>query len=64
MSCKCYECTIKEVRANPSTEVFDYRLMRYFLCPICGNKRCPHGANHENECTNSNEIGQKGSLYE
>ncbi len=33
------------------------------LCPMCGNKRCPHAANHENTCTNSNESGQPGSNY-
>ena len=29
----------------------------------CGNKRCPCAAHHDNECTNSNEPGQAGSLY-
>lgn len=33
-------------------------------CAICGNKRCPHANNHNLECTNSNESGQKGSAYE
>ncbi len=32
-------------------------------CSTCGNKRCPHATNHENECTNSNETGQEGSVY-
>jgi len=34
-----------------------------FLCPDCGNKRCPRAAFHENACTNSNEPGQLGSDY-
>ncbi|HZJ13985.1 MAG TPA: hypothetical protein VFD27_03000 [Chthoniobacteraceae bacterium] len=34
------------------------------LCPTCGNKRCPRANDHKNECTNSNEPGQKGSSYE
>ncbi len=34
------------------------------LCPICGNKRCPHATNHELDCTNSNEPGQLGSMFE
>lgn len=38
--------------------------MRMVLCPTCGNKRCPHAANHRNACTSSNEPGQKGSSYE
>ena len=34
------------------------------LCPLCGNKRCPHATDHSYECTGSNEPGQKGSRYE
>jgi hypothetical protein len=34
------------------------------LCNTCGNKRCPHATDHENACTNSNEAGQKGSIFE
>lgn len=34
------------------------------LCPSCGNKRCPHAADHEFACTGSNEPGQAGSAYE
>lgn len=37
--------------------------MRMVLCEICGNKRCPHAANHLQECTGSNEPGQPGSAY-
>ena len=37
--------------------------MRMILCATCGNKRCPHAANHRNACTNSNEPGQPGSSY-
>ena len=33
-------------------------------CEICGNKRCPHATDHRNDCTNSNEVGQKGSVYQ
>lgn len=32
-------------------------------CPTCGNKRCPHAADLQNPCTNSNEPGQPGSNY-
>ncbi len=34
------------------------------LCKICGNKRCPKATDCSLECTNSNEIGQKGSRYQ
>ncbi len=36
---------------------------RMILCPRCGNKRCPKATNHALECMNSNEPGQKGSVY-
>lgn len=38
--------------------------MRFIVCIICGNKRCPHATDCALECTNSNEPGQKGSCYE
>lgn len=34
------------------------------VCPICGNKRCPHATGPQNPCTGSNEPGQKGSSFE
>lgn len=34
-----------------------------FLCPTCGNKRCPKATDHELECTGSNAPGQAGSAY-
>lgn len=40
------------------------RVNRYVLCPKCGSKRCPHASNHTLDCTNSNEPGQPGSIYE
>lgn len=33
------------------------------VCALCGNKRCPHAADHRLVCTRSNESGQPGSLY-
>ena len=37
--------------------------MRMIVCAICGNKRCPHAADHRNACTGSNEPGQAGSSW-
>lgn len=54
-SCKCRRC----VSDDPV-----YILSNMVVCNICGNKRCPHATDHELECTNSNEPGQKGSMYE
>ena len=33
------------------------------VCPVCGNKRCPHASDHREACTASNEPGQVGSRY-
>lgn len=51
--CRCEAC-------EPNT----LANMRFITCAICGNKRCPHAADHRNACTNSNEPGQKGSSWE
>lgn len=37
---------------------------RMVLCPVCGNKRCPHATHHANACTASNAPGQPGSSWE
>ncbi|MGU3534715.1 hypothetical protein [Citrobacter freundii] len=37
--------------------------MRFVVCHVCGNKRCPHANDHRNACTGSNESGQIGSAY-
>ena len=66
--CGCYHCTTIEVYHNPlpsdQLTFGDPRFNRMFLCETCGNKRCPHAADHRNACTGSNEPGQPGSLYE
>lgn len=64
--CRCYKCTRARVLAQSHPEKLGgqpVELMRYFTCEVCGNKRCPHVADHELRCTNSNEPGQPGSLY-
>lgn len=48
-------------RCMPNNELSWYPMI---VCDICGNKRCPHATDHDLECTNSNEPGQKGSVYE
>jgi hypothetical protein len=53
-ACGCWRC--HEERGE--------KIMFMILCPTCGNKRCPHAADHELRCTNSNELGQPGSAYE
>jgi len=66
MDCACYRCTKAAVEAEPREDGFggqDLRMMGMFLCETCGNKRCPHAADHRLACTNSNAPGQHGSLY-
>jgi hypothetical protein len=55
LKCWCQECCKKETG--------EYNATRVVVCPDCGNKRCPRATNHELECTNSNDVGQKGSMY-
>lgn len=66
--CKCHRCTKEEIVRNPlppeRSGLFDTRRAMMILCDQCGNKRCPHANDHRNECTHSNEPGQKGSAYE
>lgn len=54
--CPCWKCI--DARGGMT---FEHQWM--VLCPICGNKRCPHANDHNNACTNSNEPGQPGSAY-
>lgn len=60
--CYCSKCDDARVQrelaeGKPSFPYFQ-------VCPVCGNKRCPKGTDHDLECTGSNEPGQKGSRYE
>jgi len=55
------DCWCETCRPN---SISDWISMRMILCPDCGNKRCPKATNHLNKCTNSNEVGQKGSSWE
>jgi hypothetical protein len=38
--------------------------LRMVVCETCGNKRCPHATDCALACTDSNEVGQKGSHWE
>jgi hypothetical protein len=50
--CSCLKCKPNE-----------FPNLRFNVCPKCGNKRCPHASDHNYECTNSNDVGQTGSVY-
>ena len=59
--CKCRRC-LKERDAREENG-WSMLATRMILCPLCGNKRCPHATDHMLACTNSNEAGQFGSYY-
>ncbi|ARZ74037.1 hypothetical protein CCR98_07590 [Stenotrophomonas sp. WZN-1] len=53
--CWCHTC--RDKRPLNLNEI------RMVLCPTCRNKRCPKANDHRNECSGSNEPGQKWSAY-
>lgn len=63
MPCGCHHCKsfAASLVKNPITKMAVMGGM--ILCPICGNKRCPHATAHHLGCTGSNEPGQVGSVY-
>ena len=58
----CFRCAQEWDLAHPD-EVFPVAISRMWLCPVCGNKRCPKATDHRQDCTGSNDIGQPGSRY-
>lgn len=58
----CRKCARARVEAG--ADPLALAVHRMFLCPECGNKRCPKATDHELACTGSNEPGQQGSAYE
>lgn len=63
--CECHRC-IEELPLGKYIAAFGFvplSSMKMILCPVCGNKRCPHAADHDLPCTGSNEPGQPGSAY-
>lgn len=64
MNCgACHKC-LDAVTVDTGTGVpIPVSLTQMILCPICGNKRCPHATDHELTCTGSNDVDQAGSIY-
>lgn len=69
--CGCYTCSrrvgeviaVSDPHADMATRISNNPVNRMIICETCGNKRCPHATDHEEECTGSNEPGQEGSWY-
>lgn len=64
--CECHRCI--DEKGLLGIEAFGATLplnaCMIIVCDQCGHKRCPRANNHHNQCTQSNELGQKGSAYE
>lgn len=60
---RCHKCLEGQTMKVGS---FEWPLtgMMMVVCETCGNKRCPHATDCALACTNSNEPGQKGSVWE
>ena len=59
-TCECHRCAREKFEASGKIEVgadFFAERCKMILCPICGNKRCPHVSDHRLSCTASNEPG-------
>lgn len=65
IQCECHRCIDEK---NMTAELFGTTVplstTKMILCPVCGNKRCPHASDHYLPCTGSNEPGQAGSVYQ
>ncbi len=57
--CWCHNCN-----RNVYVGGLPFALTRMILCPDCGNKRCPKATDHTLACTDSNDSGQTGSIWE
>ena len=67
LDCYCWECRKDHVVFKLNEESLKFNITegmnRVFLCPVCGNKRCPRATSHREPCSGSNEPGQLGSRY-
>lgn len=66
VACAMKHCCHKCEDAALATLSFAKQLLErtFIVCATCGNKRCPKASDHEFACTNSNEPGQPGSIYQ
>ena len=59
---RCCACWIARA-TSPADAITRITSRTMFLCPTCGNKRCPKASDHRLTCTGSNAPGQLGSIY-
>jgi hypothetical protein len=61
--CWCHACDDAFPRFDDFGPIHgQWRILRFVVCPTCGNKRCPRAAWHRYKCTDSNDVGQSGEL--
>jgi hypothetical protein len=59
--CECHRCIRDD---DLKVGEFPLSSCKMILCNYCGNKRCPHASDHRLQCTDSNDRGQAGSVYQ
>ena len=57
-SCRCKSCLRDLDISSPCKTGWPWGMQEMTVCAICGNKRCPKASDHDNLCTDSNELGQ------
>ncbi|SOS28062.1 hypothetical protein CFBP3846_03655 [Pseudomonas syringae pv. avii] len=66
-NCECHRC-IDEHKLGQQIAFCNMWVplsaTKMILCPVCGCKRCPRASDHDLPCTDSNEPGQPGSVYQ
>ena len=58
--CHCRQCQVDREDKKDGIPMW---MARMTVCDLCGNKRCPHASNHQNECSGSNARNQTGGVY-
>lgn len=54
--CHCRRCALEANAGRP------FVVTHMTVCPLCGNKRCPHAEDHRARCTRSNALWQTPDL--
>ncbi len=63
--CECHRCIAEQKLGQQVGSMWlPLSSTRMILCPVCGCKRCPKASDHDLACTDSNERGQPGSIYQ
>lgn len=65
LNCECHRCIAEHKLGQQFGSMWlPLSSTKMILCPLCGCKRCPRASDHDLACTESNEPGQSGSVYQ